>query len=120
PILTFIQTIGRMKMRSWLFILGFILPFYAIAQKDFSAGMMVLNSGDTLQGFIKNTEGRINPRIIQFRSSASSEIKSYSPETVKWFRYKGGDWYFGYTGAIETSSLNNNDLTYDSVMHTMN
>lgn len=81
--------------------------------------MMVLNSGDTLQGFIKNIEGRINPRTIQFKASPSSGIKSYSAETVKWFRYKGGEWYFGYIGSIETSSLNNNDLTYDSIMHTM-
>jgi len=81
--------------------------------------MMVLNTGDTLQGFIKNIQGRINPRTIQFKASGSSEIKSYSPETVKWFRYKGGEWYFGYIGSIETSSLNNNDLTYDSILHTM-
>lgn len=102
-----------------LFLLGFILPLYSLAQQDFSAGMVVLNSGDTLQGFIKNINGRINPRTLQFKSSASSEIISYSPATVKWFRYKGGEWYFGYIGSIETSSLNNNDLTYDSILHTV-
>ena len=107
-----------MKIRLRFFLFVFILPLYSTAQKDFSAGTMVLNSGDTVKGMIKNIEGRINPRTIQFQASASSEIKTYSPETVKWFRFKGGEWYFGYIGAIETSSLNNNELTYDSSMHT--
>ena len=108
-----------MKLRSLLFLFSFILHFSCIAQQDFTPGTLVLNSGDTLRGLLKNITGRINPRTIGFKPTISAELKFYPAEIVKWFRYNGGEWYYGYVGSIETSSLNNNDLNYDSSMHTM-
>lgn len=81
---------------------------------------MLLNNGDTLNGFIENITGRNSPRNILFSSTPEgNQPVSYSPAEVKWFRFKGGEWYFGFIGQIESSSLNQIDITADSAMHTI-
>ena len=97
----------------------FFLSAGVNAQKNFLPGMIMPISGDTIKGFIKEIDGRINPTSIEFKSSLSEASKNYSPLELKWFRFIGGDWYFSYVGPLETSSLNTNDLTYDSTMHTV-
>ncbi|MCY7410369.1 MAG: hypothetical protein LH473_08860 [Chitinophagales bacterium] len=90
------------------------------SQEKFLPGTIVLNSGDTLTGFLKPMSGRMAPRFIQYSAVMSGgNSTSFSPAQVKWFRYKGGEWYFGFVGSIESSSLNENVLSSDSSMHTI-
>ena len=104
---------------SVLFVFSWIFFSTVSAQSDFAPGSVLLRSGDTLKGNLSIVRGRISPRIIQFQEAGSSQSRYYSPADLKWFRYAGGDWYFSFTGSIEISSLNDNNLSYDSTMYTI-
>src|ERR1051325_4052703 len=106
-----------MYYRKVLLSILLVIPSLSYAQNDFSSGSILLINGDTLNVMIKNESGRIAPRFLEYRASISSETKMLSVSQVKWFRYKDGEWYFPYSGPIENSSLNNYNLTYDSLMH---
>lgn len=108
-----------MKFKEWILLICISLPLLTSAQNDFTEGTIVLKSGDTLSVLIRKVTGRIAPRIVQYKSTASPEIKLLSAAEVKWFRYNEGEWYVGYTGPLENSSLNNNELTYDSLMNSV-
>ena len=90
------------------------------AQKKYLPGQVVLTSFDTLKGFILEIPGRINPTTISFRPTLNAEPVEYTPLTVQWFSFNGGDRYVSYIGPLEASSLNTNNLTYDSTLTTYN
>ncbi len=101
----------RLSLLLALFILG---SFYtAAAQKNFVKGIIVLNSGDTLQGLISDEEWKINPKLIYFKSTSDETAKTYDPVNTKMFRIEDGNWYVGYTGKVDGTSLLVSQLTYN-------
>jgi hypothetical protein len=91
----------------------------SVAQKRYLPGQVVLHSFDTLKGFIQEIPGRINPYRISFRATPDAQPVEYKPADIQWFSYNGGDRYVSYIGPLETSSLNTNNLTYDSALATI-
>ena len=89
-----------------------ILRNTASAQAKYLPGYVVLNTGDTLKGFIETGDWRKAPETIHFKSS-SGELHTYTPLIIRSFRIKNGEWYFSYAGDIDPSSLNDNELNYD-------
>ncbi|MEO5674367.1 MAG: outer membrane beta-barrel protein [Chitinophagales bacterium] len=111
---------AAIKVFGGLLYIIFLMAAPVSSQIKFSAGSIALINGDTLSGFLNDIPGRKSPRSVQFSSSASgTNARTYVVNQVKWFRYKQGDWYFHFTGSIESSSLNQSELLNDSVMHTI-
>ncbi|MEO6169255.1 MAG: hypothetical protein ABIO46_11450 [Chitinophagales bacterium] len=96
-----------------LFILFLFTCYTAHAQKNFVSGIVVLNSGDTLKGFISDEEWKVNPKIIYFKTTTESAFVKYTPLTTRMFRITNGNWYVSYTGLVDGSSLKIPELKYN-------
>lgn len=97
-------------------ILGAMLMICSLpvaAQKNFTAGFVVLNSGDTLEGLIKNEDWKVNPDYISFKSSSDQKAVKYTPHDIRMFRFSNGPWYVSYQGWLSGSSLNGSQLNYN-------
>jgi hypothetical protein len=91
------------------------LQFYTglcVGQK-YERGYVLLNHGDTLQGYIQTENWRKAPELVKFKSSPNAEIHTYSPLLIRSFRLNEGDWYFSFVGDIDPSSLLDEHLNYD-------
>ncbi|MBA3649793.1 MAG: hypothetical protein H0W62_14825 [Chitinophagales bacterium] len=88
------------------------------AQTHFVPGYVLLNSGDTLKGFINDQQWKINPKKIEFKRSQQEKVTLYSPLTTSSFRITNGDWYISFTGMIDKSSWSTANLSYNAAPDT--
>lgn len=103
----------------WLTMLGLMLTQYNAAAQKFLPGYVLLNNGDTLNGFIQAEQWVKAPLLVRFKKSPTESIHTYSPLLIRSFRIKGGDWYFSFVGDIDPSSLLDDQLNYDPTPDTM-
>ncbi len=70
-------------MRKAPFVFALMLIFaHANAQKNLRKGLVVLKSGDTLQGWIDYRNWHTTPRVINFKKDSLSE----TPQSILSFR----------------------------------
>ena len=58
----------------------------AFAQEDFLPGYVVRNNGDTLRGLVDYRNWKANPRLVDFKTNATSSNQRFSPLDLKGFR----------------------------------
>ena len=75
-----------------LLLLRFVPVF---AQKDFRAGYVILNSNDTVYGFIEYKGNKANARKCIFMKEFPGKFPTteYSPESLRGFRFTNGKYY---------------------------
>lgn len=91
----------------------FILPFNAFAQITFEAGYFIDNEGQKTACLIKNVEWKNNPVEFQYKLNENSEIKTDQIENVKEFGIGSNTKYCRFKVAIDRSTDNVKDLSYD-------
>lgn len=62
-------------------------------QADFSHGYLILNSNDTLYGYIDLRDSKYNSQICRFRENMDSEIHEYRPFNIKAYYFDIGKFY---------------------------
>ena len=88
-----------------------LTSFYAIAQRNFVSGYIVLKTGDTLKGTIDNRDWQKNPSYILFKESFSNEPKKVTPLEVKsFFVSDKGDVYESHKVSMDISPYKEKDL----------
>lgn len=84
---------GTLRLRWGLSIILFALCSIAFGQSRFVEGYVVIPSGDTIKGFIKDQNWRVNPSSIKFRKGANEETTTYTAAQIKLFRTFSGTYY---------------------------
>lgn len=97
----------------------FLLPSQLYSQAKFVKGYVVLANGDSLNGLIEQRNWRKVPQQISFKPTYNAPVTIYKPIDLHSFRIKKGDWYFTYSGYIDPSSLQSNDLDFSHVPDTL-
>lgn len=110
---------AHFTFRCFLIIPFFLCSILIASAQKYAPGYVLLNNGDTLQGFIQTENWRLAPEIVHFKKSPTDEVHTYSPLLIHSFRVKGGDWYFSYVGDIDPSSLLDDHLNYDPTPDTL-
>jgi len=82
-----------MKYFQLLIFIALSLPYFAFAQGDYEPGYIIMNSNDTIKGFVKDRKsppfGKLYDKI---RFKNSSEKRKYSPQQIS--GYKQGNRVF--------------------------
>ncbi|MBS1577343.1 MAG: hypothetical protein JST09_18750 [Bacteroidetes bacterium] len=78
---------------SALTILIFSLPCLLAGQKNFSSARIVLNTNDTLQGFIDYKEWHTNPESVLFSKDKQGKGYFYHPGDISYFEITGREAY---------------------------
>jgi hypothetical protein len=68
-----------------LIILILLFCFQVNAQSTFKEGFYTNNSGDSIQGLIKDLDWKTNPDEIQFKTNSASRIRNLKPEDISFF-----------------------------------
>lgn len=96
-----------------LLVLIAILGLNCYAQISYEKGYYINNSGQKIEGLIKNIEWLNNPTSIQFKSSENSDVQNLSIESVKEFRVYNYHKYERHTVDMDRSSDYLKDLSSD-------
>ncbi len=73
---------------SLFFTLFVLFGNHVLSQGHFSPGYIVLNSGDTLQGFIKDQPDSKMHLFCLYKAERNDEARKYYPDEIKAYRYK--------------------------------
>lgn len=84
---------GTLRLRLGLGIILFALCGIAFGQNRFVGGYVVIPSGDTIKGFIKDQDWRVNPGSIKFKKGAKEATTTYTAAQIKLFRTVSGTYY---------------------------
>jgi hypothetical protein len=69
-----------------LLILSLVLSLTGLfAQEYVRPGFVVLNTGDTLRGYIKDMEWAVNPSAIEFQASQEGAVTKYDVSMIRSF-----------------------------------
>lgn len=88
----------------FLFILLFFSITNVLAQKNFKPGYVILNSGDSLVGYIDNRDALFMGQKCRFLLDKTESIKEYFPNQIKEFRLTKSKYYISKN--IKTKSGN--------------
>ncbi|HEX8333307.1 MAG TPA: hypothetical protein VF622_11825 [Segetibacter sp.] len=69
----------------------------SLSQKNFLPGVLVFQNGDSIKGLIDYRSWDINPKKIDYKSSADSKVESFTPLQLKYFKVYGKEEYMGVT-----------------------
>lgn len=94
---------------STIFILLFC--FKINAQSTFKDGYYVNNSGDSIQGLIKDLDWKTNPDEIQFKTNSASRIKNLKPEDISFFEISNKVKYKSANIYVDVSENSISDLS---------
>lgn len=87
--------------------------FQLHAQQNFQPCRLVLNGGDTLNGWIDDQNWRVSPKTIDFSESKGGPIQHLSPVETSAF-WVDGDWYAGKIVQLDRSPNRLGALTTDA------
>ncbi len=80
--------------KSLLIALLFFSFIHVFAQKDYQPGYILLNNGDTLNGYILDAiKSGHNHSACSFKSSLESEAKEYAPFEIIGYQYSNNIYY---------------------------
>ncbi|MFL5773276.1 MAG: hypothetical protein ACJ75F_08970 [Flavisolibacter sp.] len=96
------------------------------AQKNFIAGQIILENGDTLKGLINYRNWEINPRSVTFKSQPGSQEQTFLPVQLKSFEVYQQDQYVSaivmkdmnrveINSNVNTAPLENSGMVKDTV-----
>lgn len=92
-------------------LLFILFCFQVNAQNTFREGHYVVNSGDTITGFIKEYTWNENPEKIFFKAKLSDPQKTLEPEDILGFEISGRVKYKSARVEIDTSGNNSSDVS---------
>jgi hypothetical protein len=98
---------------SVLFTVSFLFSYLSYSQENFSPGFIIKNSGDTLKGFVDYRNWAINPKVVDFKSTATSYPTTFIPTDIKEFSVKDEIYVSGIV-EVENTPVQDNRLDYDS------
>ncbi len=87
-----------------------LLPVFSFAQSNFKPGYVVTLKGDTIRGLIDYREWSSTPTSINFKTSATDNVRKYSDQEIRYFNISGLESYVQYTGAISMDFTDVNRL----------
>lgn len=97
--------------RICLFLIVFIVPVLAFSQTNFTEGLLVTNSGDTIPGQIDDRDWKKNPKSIAFRTTVDGQTQTKLPLDVRGFYLKERqEWYKGAAIVVDKSSQRESDV----------
>lgn len=96
-----------------LFSVWILFSYLSYSQENFLPGFVINNSGDTLKGFIDYRNWAINPKVVDFKSPATSHPTTFIPPDIKEFSVKDEIYVSGIV-EVENTSIEENRLQYDS------
>ena len=83
-----------MKYFYILLLVSFLSPLFSAAQTDFRPGYVTTLKGDTLHGYVKNSEWAKNPKAISFKSTQNgNNIQTYTAGSISAFGVTGHEQY---------------------------
>jgi hypothetical protein len=84
------------------------LSICVYSQKNLRSGYIVLNSNDTIKGFIDYKEWNRNPSRIAFTTSKAEKLKSYSKTDISYFEITNQESYRKYliSATLDPSRIN--------------
>jgi hypothetical protein len=101
-----------MKKLYALFFAATLFPFFLKAQSNYKPGYAITVKGDTLRGFIDLREWQIDPRNINFKTSANAnETRILGPSTITFFDVSGLVSYERYTGKLNVDRTSISSMT---------
>ena len=79
--------------KSTLFIFVILLVIESRGQTMFRQGYVITNENDTIHGFIDFRGDVRNAKKCDFKTSQNSEVKEYTPFSIKGYRFNNGKYY---------------------------
>ncbi|MGB8490043.1 MAG: hypothetical protein WCE64_03215 [Bacteroidales bacterium] len=99
--------------RPVLLVVWILYSCFSYSQENFLPGFLIDNNGDTLKGFVDYRNWAINPRKVDFKSTATSSPTTYIPTDLKEFSVKDENYVSGIV-KVENSPVEETRLDYDS------
>ncbi|AWM14901.1 porin family protein [Flavobacterium sp. NRK F10] len=90
--------------KSILTAIASLITFLSFSQTKFLSGYYIDNTGEKVEGFIKNTDWRNNPSKIIFKTAPEASPKEVDIENLNEFEIYDNSRYIKYTVDIEKSS----------------
>jgi hypothetical protein len=101
-----------MKKLYALFFAVTLFPFFLKAQNNYKPGYAITVKGDTLRGFIDLREWQIDPRNINFKTSANAnETRILGPSAITFFDVSGLVSYERYIGKLNVDRTSISSMT---------
>jgi hypothetical protein len=75
-----------MKLFYTLVLAIFLLPFSGFAQTNYQKGLIITNSGETVNGFINYKEWYSNPDNISFKKNLTDKPQTYRATDISYFK----------------------------------
>jgi hypothetical protein len=102
----------KKKKPFYYFLIAFIFLFVesGIAQKNYSDGFVVVNTGDTLKGMVDYQIWHNTPSKISFRNLTNIET-IFTPDDIKCFQINQKGLYVSRQVSYDSASINVNNLT---------
>lgn len=83
-----------------------LMAFTGLSQDYVRSGYVVLNSGDTVRGFVHDLEWLVNPASVNFQRTTTDAVTTYSVGDIVSFYTSRGALYQSLTVAYDASSRN--------------
>ncbi|WP_162558726.1 hypothetical protein [Robertkochia solimangrovi] len=100
-------------MRIFWCLALFFTTLLSFGQTQFEKGYFILNNGDSLNCYIKNTDWKYNPDKFKYKFSADDEIRTHGLEDISAFGVEKKFRYEKHLVSIDISDDRTNLLTYD-------
>ncbi|GAB2766059.1 tRNA modification GTPase [Salinimicrobium soli] len=81
-----------------------LLSFIGYSQTDFQKGYFISNTGEKVEGLIKNKDWKNNPEEISFKFSENAQVQTETIKTIKEFGIYGRSKYLRATVDIDKTS----------------
>ncbi|MFT3918828.1 hypothetical protein [Cloacibacterium sp.] len=98
-------------MKKTLFSLFIFISAFVWSQLSYEKGYFIDNENQKHEVLIKNIDWLENPKSFKYKETESGEEKTADTKTVKEFQVFGYNKLVRYTGKIENSSYNINNLS---------
>lgn len=102
----------KMKKR-FLFVFLFIIATNCFSQITYEKGYYITESGEKVEGFIKNTDWQNNPTKFTFKTSETANPEIKTAKSIKEFGVYGVNKYIKRTVKYDKSSNSIGNLNYN-------
>jgi len=85
--------------------------------QTFYPGYVIINSGDTLKGYVKYHETVLNPKVVEFKVEPNAKERTYQAAELKYFSINVAPpldvqlQFLRYTGPVSMNDININTVT---------
>ncbi|MBN1145407.1 MAG: PorT family protein [Bacteroidales bacterium] len=96
-----------------LLIAGMMFSWLSYSQENFSPGLVINNSGDTLRGLVDYRNWATNPKAVAFKVEVGSSATTFLPTDIIEFRVED-EIYVSAIVEAENTPVEDSRLEYDS------